>query len=125
MSDDALSSSRRDAPGAEPPEPERRAVSVDVQLDSQRPLDPKAGHPGFATTAIGPGDVRDTPRIPTEQDKEPVVDPWVGRVLGNVYRVEAKIGEGGMGAVYAARHVHLGKQYAVKVLGANIASNST
>jgi serine/threonine-protein kinase len=44
------------------------------------------------------------------------VDPWVGRVLANVYKVDAKIGEGGMGAVYRATHVNLGKQVAVKVL---------
>lgn len=51
--------------------------------------------------------------------------PWIGRVLANVYRIEAKIGEGGMGTVYAARHVHLGKQYAVKVLVPAAASNAT
>ena len=72
-----------------------------------------SSHPGYATTALGAGDVRDTPRVPSLLE-EP--DPWVGRVLSNVYRVEGKIGEGGMGAVYAARHVHLNKQYAIKVL---------
>ncbi len=80
-------------------------------------------HPGFATTAFGPGDVRDTPSVPSLEDAPP--DVWIGRVLSNVYRIEAKIGEGGMGAVYAARHVHLGKQYAVKVLTAQIAQNKT
>jgi serine/threonine protein kinase len=89
-------------------------------------VDVSEGHPGFATTAFGAGDVRDTPRIPTKSEEgKAAVDPWIGRVLSNVYRVEAKIGEGGMGAVYGARHVHLGKQYAVKVLGAAIASNAT
>ncbi len=81
-----------------------------------------ASHPGFATTAFGPADVRDTPRVPSPLEDEP--DPWIGRVLSNVYRVEGKIGEGGMGAVYAARHVHLNKQYAVKVLSTSVAKNS-
>jgi serine/threonine-protein kinase len=76
-------------------------------------------HPGFATTALGPADVRDTPRVTSSAVTEP--DAWVGRVLSNVYRVEGKIGEGGMGAVYAARHVHLHKQYAVKVLSSSVA----
>ncbi len=51
--------------------------------------------------------------------------PWIGRTLANVYRIEARIGHGGMGTVYAARHVHLGKQYAVKVLIGAAASNTT
>ena len=38
-----------------------------------------------------------------------------GSTLGS-YLVEAKIGQGGMGAVYKARHVQLGRQAAVKVL---------
>lgn len=50
-------------------------------------------------------------------------NPWIGRVLANVYRIESKIGEGGMGTVYAARHIHLGKQYAIKVLVPEAASN--
>jgi serine/threonine-protein kinase len=55
-----------------------------------------------------------TPEAAPSADVE--VDPWLGRVLANVYKVDAKIGEGGMGAVYRATHVHLGKQVAVKVL---------
>jgi serine/threonine protein kinase len=87
---------------------------------------PKGAHPGFATTAFGPADVRDTPRVPAhDAPRSEPPDPWIGRVLSNVYRVETKIGEGGMGSVYAARHVHLGKQYAVKVLSATIATNAT
>ena len=89
-------------------------------------IDVAGAHPGFATTALGPGDVRDTPRMPSmieEAVADP--DPWIGRTLSNVYRVEGKIGEGGMGSVYVARHVHLSKQYAVKVLSAAIAQNAT
>ncbi len=81
-------------------------------------------HPGFATTALGPADVRDTPRVPSPLEPSET-DVWIGRVLSNVYRVEAKIGEGGMGAVYAARHVHLNKQYAIKVLSAAALQNAT
>jgi tRNA A-37 threonylcarbamoyl transferase component Bud32 len=39
----------------------------------------------------------------------------VGTVVGN-YRVEAKIGEGGMGAVYLAHHPLLGRKAAIKIL---------
>ncbi len=106
---------------------DERAATTQEEIDRSRsshepPPAAAKSHPGFATTALGPGDVRDTPRVPSPlEEGEP--DAWVGRVLSNVYRVEAKIGEGGMGAVYAARHVHLNKQYAVKVLTATVAKN--
>ncbi|MDH3726796.1 MAG: protein kinase [Myxococcales bacterium] len=44
-------------------------------------------------------------------------DPLIGATLGGLYRVERLIGEGGMGRVYEATHAHLGRAYAVKVLG--------
>ena len=47
----------------------------------------------------------------------------VGEVLDNRYRVIKKLGEGGMGEVYAAEHVHIEKRFAVKLLKAEIVSN--
>ena len=43
-------------------------------------------------------------------------DPLIGTTLGGLYQVERLIGIGGMGRVYQAMHVNLGKAYAVKVL---------
>ncbi len=40
----------------------------------------------------------------------------IGQVLEGRYRVEELIGEGGMGRVYLAEHVDIGKKFAVKVL---------
>src|SRR5262245_26702517 len=46
----------------------------------------------------------------------------LGRSLGN-YHVVSKIGEGGMGVVYLARHATLGRPAAIKVLHASLSSN--
>jgi serine/threonine-protein kinase len=43
-------------------------------------------------------------------------DALIGHTLADRYRLTRKIGEGGMGAVYEAQHVVIGKPVAVKVL---------
>ena len=43
-------------------------------------------------------------------------DPYEGKVLADRYRVEHAIGEGGMGVVYKAHHVGIGKDVALKIL---------
>ena len=44
------------------------------------------------------------------------VDKLIGEVLANRYQIEARLGEGATGSVYKAKHVKVGRPFAVKVL---------
>ena len=50
------------------------------------------------------------------------VDPRIGTLLAERYRIDALVGEGGMGAVYSAEHVLMRKRFAVKVLRRELTS---
>ena|GEM_PF-1239988 len=52
-------------------------------------------------------------------------DPLVGRVLDGKYEILARLGAGGMGAVYLARRVLIGDEVALKVLHAKFVNDET
>jgi serine/threonine protein kinase len=58
-------------------------------------------------------------------DAAPVVDPLLGAEIAGRFHVVAKIGEGGMGAVYRARQKNMDRDVAIKVLLGRVADNPT
>src|SRR5688572_21954822 len=55
-----------------------------------------------------------------EQDEDPLIGEQLER-----YRIVARLGDGGMGIVYRAAHTVITREYAIKVLYGELASNST
>ena len=70
---------------------------------------------GLATDSFNTKTENIDPPI-TAKASRGTTDPLVGRVLDSKYELSAWLGEGGMGAVYRARRLHIGDEVAVKVL---------
>lgn len=52
-------------------------------------------------------------------------DPFVGMLINDRYRVEARIGHGGMGVVYASRHITIDRAVAIKILRYEFCGNES
>jgi len=50
-------------------------------------------------------------------------DPWIGRVIAHRYKVVERLAEGGMGTVYIAEHLTLGKEVALKTIHPDLAGD--
>src|SRR5690242_11912831 len=51
-------------------------------------------------------------------------DPLIGKVVAGRYRLEARLGEGGMGVVYRARHVLIDRVVALKLIRPDLRGES-
>jgi serine/threonine protein kinase len=94
--------------GSQPPAPAQRP-----------PL--AASPPASAGASVAPAASAAQARAQPQQFAPGDLTP--GTVVGE-YRVEGKLGEGGMGAVYSATHPLIGKKAAIKVISAALCTDS-
>jgi serine/threonine protein kinase len=75
--------------------------------------------------AISAHDGEDAVRALLQTDSGALYERLVGQTLDGRYLIERKIGEGGMGVVYAARHLVIERPLAVKVLKREVARDQS
>jgi eukaryotic-like serine/threonine-protein kinase len=56
--------------------------------------------------------------------RDSLVDLPAGSIVDDLYEIDARLGHGAMGEVYAAHHVKLGKRVAIKVIAARLSEDS-
>ncbi len=62
--------------------------------------------------------------VDTREDDQPFrVDPLIGLVVADRYRILEHLGRGGMGVVYKVEHVRIGKLLAMKLLAGELSRN--
>ena len=59
-----------------------------------------------------------------EGELAPAPDPLVGRIFGGRFSIKERLGEGGMGAVYRAEQLSVGREVALKVLHPSFAQRT-
>lgn len=96
------------------------------RLEAGEPVDPAelcSDHPELAApVAEALGLAAEVPRI---HEVSRSTDPLLGRVLGDRYRCEARLGMGAMGLVYSGTDLELQRPVAVKILDARLFHDET
>ena len=100
---------RRRRRGAPVPEPDPDAEPVGSEARSG----PTATEPVSEDASDDRSDLESTAEGPAGAGSS---QTFVGRIIEGRYRIRGRIGEGGMGTVYKAEHVEIGKSVAVKIL---------
>jgi serine/threonine-protein kinase len=99
-------------------------LSDPTAVDSVNPFDSTTARQDIPSQSAPPQtQLSDPPTALVRRESFRELPP--GCVVGDNYEIDARLGAGAMGEVYAARHVRLGKRVAVKVIGQRVSEDPT
>ncbi|HEY3355664.1 MAG TPA: serine/threonine-protein kinase [Polyangia bacterium] len=96
------------------------SIAASPAPDAAPPAEPVRGSDPTAAMPVIPSAPPAVTPLPFVMPP-PGPDPYLGSVIAERYRLERKLGEGGMGVVYLARHIVLEKPVAIKILAEDLA----